>query len=164
MHGQYAKAEKRLADKSYWVALRLKRKSLGLCLACGREKSDPKHIAHVRRATALTKRKRRTGKYQKSPRDSAKRKADRKKQTKANREWLRAYRCEMGCKVCGEKHPACLEFHHRDQTQKEFQIAQSCRKSLSRLQAEIAKCDVLCANCHKKEHWESRTGPWQRRA
>lgn len=59
------------------------------------------------------------------------------------------------CNRCPEKHPACLQFHHKDPTQKEFGISVAVKHawSLKRIMAEIAKCEVLCANCHAKEHW-----------
>jgi len=63
-----------------------------------------------------------------------------------------------GCENCDEDHPACLTFHHRDPSEKEFQIS-DCRNklySLKKLAAEIAKCDVLCRNCHAKVHWKDR--------
>jgi hypothetical protein len=39
-----------------------------------------------------------------------------------------------------------LEFHHRNRETKEFTIAQARQSSISidRIEAEIAKCDVLC--------------------
>ena len=62
-----------------------------------------------------------------------------------------------GCIRCGETHPACLDFHHRDgKTTKEGNIAEIRRFSYARIYAEIAKCDVLCANCHRKHHWGER--------
>lgn len=54
-----------------------------------------------------------------------------------------------GCLDCGyNAHPAALHFDHRDPTDKSFEIAKSLTYSLARLMAEIAKCDVRCANCH----------------
>ena len=60
-----------------------------------------------------------------------------------------------GCEKCEENHPACLEFHHRDPSKKEFALHEAHTRmwSLKRLQKEMDKCDVLCANCHRKEHW-----------
>jgi hypothetical protein len=63
----------------------------------------------------------------------------------------------LACQKCGENHPAVLDFHHRDAAQKEGEIAVLVRSgSMKRLEAELAKCDVLCANCHRKLHWEER--------
>lgn len=61
-----------------------------------------------------------------------------------------------GCGRCDEKHPACLDFHHRDRTTKEGHIGEFRRFGMKRLLAEIAKCDVLCANCHRKLHHDER--------
>ena len=63
-----------------------------------------------------------------------------------------------GCIECGEKHPACLQFHHRNPENKEFTIrwAVSVKIPKNRILAEIDKCDILCANCHCKVHHEWR--------
>lgn len=61
-----------------------------------------------------------------------------------------------GCIRCGEKHPACLDFHHRDPSIKEGHIGEFRRFGKQRLLTEIAKCDVLCANCHRKHHHDER--------
>ena len=61
--------------------------------------------------------------------------------------------CE--CARCGESHPACLEFHHRDPETKERTVSEliTYGNSLETVRAEIEKCDVLCANCHRQEHY-----------
>jgi ribosomal protein L44E len=46
---------------------------------------------------------------------------------------------------------AALEFHHRDATTKEFGVG-NFSGSLERLRGEVAKCDLLCANCHRARH------------
>ncbi len=73
-------------------------------------------------------------------------------------EWYEEMKRGLSCCRCGESHPACLEFHHRDLAEKEFDISEARRGefALEKLLAELAKCDPLCANCHLKLHWEAR--------
>lgn len=56
------------------------------------------------------------------------------------------------CMDCGEANPLVLEFDHRDPAMKEYKIA-ACRGAktigLDTLKQEIAKCDIICANCHR---------------
>jgi hypothetical protein len=67
---------------------------------------------------------------------------------------MRELKSQRGCKKCGETHPACLEFHHRDPAGKEMNISvMAYRLSKPKMLAEIEKCDVLCSNCHRKLHW-----------
>lgn len=51
-----------------------------------------------------------------------------------------------------------MVFHHRDPREKEITISEAMRRSFgrARILAEIAKCDVLCANCHVKLHARER--------
>ena len=61
-----------------------------------------------------------------------------------------------GCIKCGEKHLACLDFHHRDGKDKLGHIGEFRKFAIDKVLAEIAKCDVLCANCHRKHHYDER--------
>ena len=61
--------------------------------------------------------------------------------------WLATKQCQL----CGINDFRVLEFHHKDQT-KEFEISQKVGLiKLSTLLDEIAKCSILCANCHRIE-------------
>ena len=57
------------------------------------------------------------------------------------------------CWDCGVSYPAyVMDFDHRDSSQKRFNIgrdALSGRCSEEALRAEIEKCEVVCANCHR---------------
>lgn len=78
---------------------------------------------------------------------------DRNKATQAKlRQWFRDFKTTLACKNCGENDPACLDFHHRDPTEKEITVASAVQYSKAKVLREIAKCDVLCANCHRKHH------------
>ncbi len=68
---------------------------------------------------------------------------------------LKGGKCE-DCKVEYNGKNACIfHFHHRDQSQKEFALGnQVVNKSWQRLIDELAKCDMLCANCHEMRHSE----------
>ena len=74
---------------------------------------------------------------------------------KAIQQWVRDYKAGLKCTRCPENHPGCLQFHHTDPSAKEIGIREAVKNnwSLKRLQTEIAKCEVLCANCHMKEHY-----------
>lgn len=57
------------------------------------------------------------------------------------------------CERCGETHSACLEFHHLDPSVKEHGFSRIHQlNSKPKIEEELAKCIVLCANCHRKEH------------
>lgn len=73
--------------------------------------------------------------------------------------WLKEYKKSLQCEECGENHPACLDFHHINPKEKRFAIGRiSDYLCMNRLQDEIAKCRVLCSNCHRKKHWNERNG------
>jgi hypothetical protein len=56
----------------------------------------------------------------------------------------------LGCESCGYgKDAHALDFHHRNREEKEFDIASYSSKRLLRVLAEIEKCGVMCANCHR---------------
>lgn len=59
-----------------------------------------------------------------------------------------------GCCKCGEMELCVLDFHHVDPKTKEYRVASIIRgrESLKRLRAELEKCIVVCANCHRKIH------------
>lgn len=57
------------------------------------------------------------------------------------------------CKRCGwTGNIAAFHFHHRDSCDKEFIIGVVANKSWEIIKKELAKCDMLCANCHAVEH------------
>lgn len=58
---------------------------------------------------------------------------------------------EGSCKVCGEADWRCLVWHHRDPTTKRHKMRDACI-SWSPFNAELAKVDLVCANCHMKLH------------
>lgn len=68
----------------------------------------------------------------------------------ARRELLSQIKLEVGCIVCGfNEHPAALDFDHRPDEVKLFNVSVGYMYGLDRVMAEIAKCDVVCANHHR---------------
>lgn len=61
------------------------------------------------------------------------------------------------CERCGyDVHPSALDFHHRNPAEKLFNISVALQApdkySWNEILSEIAKCDVICSNCHDIEH------------
>jgi hypothetical protein len=67
------------------------------------------------------------------------------------------YKKNLKCEICGENHPATLDFHHKDPNEKELIVSKAVwTRSWSGIKKEIDKCSVLCSNCHRKLHYEER--------
>lgn len=61
-----------------------------------------------------------------------------------------AIKLEAGCADCGYRCDAvALDFDHLPGTTKLFTIANSPTRAWHEILLEIAKCDVVCANCHR---------------
>lgn len=72
-------------------------------------------------------------------------------------EWFREHKKTLSCIQCGQNHPATLDFHHvvrRPDNRKMRDLLKNGVKS--RILEELAKCVVLCANCHRIHHWNER--------
>jgi hypothetical protein len=72
------------------------------------------------------------------------------------REWYRELKKNLKCERCGFSHPAALAFHHKDGKTKVSDISAMVSQTASRkkIEEEIAKCEVLCHNCHAIHHAE----------
>jgi hypothetical protein len=68
-----------------------------------------------------------------------------------NRKFLLEYLKSHPCIDCGERNPIVLEFDHKATHKKEYTIANMTGSSysLEKIKAEVSKCDVRCANCHR---------------
>lgn len=53
------------------------------------------------------------------------------------------------CKQCGIEDHRLLDFDHIDPATKAFAISNNFYKPLGDLMAEVEKCQLLCANCHR---------------
>lgn len=63
------------------------------------------------------------------------------------------YKAARGCENCAICDPRVLDLHHRDGEEKIAAVSQMLsRASWKKIEAEMDKCRVLCANCHRIEH------------
>jgi hypothetical protein len=98
-------------------------------------------------------------KYYQSQKDKYKQKSKERRQ--AIRKWFDEVRSNTNCLHCGLSGAECawlIEYHHRDPELKEDEVAflVGGGYSIERIEREMAKCDPLCPNCHRKFHWEEK--------
>jgi hypothetical protein len=65
-------------------------------------------------------------------------------------------RGNIGCEKCGYiKNISALDFHHKNSNEKSFQLDSRTlgNKSWNQILEEFDKCSILCANCHREEHY-----------
>lgn len=62
------------------------------------------------------------------------------------------------CADCERSYPPwIMDFDHREGETKLYNVSQlwkSRKSSWARLKAEVAKCDVICANCHRQRTYD----------
>ena len=77
-----------------------------------------------------------------------------------HREKLLAYLLEHSCIDCGESDPVVLQFDHVT-GEKLSTVMLLVHKGVawSRVESEMAKCEVVCANCHFRRT-ARRNGSW----
>src|SRR5712691_1079534 len=63
------------------------------------------------------------------------------------------------CADCGQKYPPfVMQFDHRDPATKTHLVTQMIgHAGTTRILAEVAKCDIVCANCHRQRTYDRRT-------
>jgi len=86
-----------------------------------------------------------------------KRKETGRKSAAKNLIWFRGFLNEVKnvpCMDCGNIFSPCaMDFDHRNYKEKLFNISEGQCKNEDILLQEIAKCDIVCANCHRtREH------------
>lgn len=79
--------------------------------------------------------------------------AQRRRERRRKLDYVQEEKAGKPCARCGA-HPApcAMTFHHRDPSTKLFELNRPERRSYAQIDAEIAKCELLCANCHAQEH------------
>lgn len=72
------------------------------------------------------------------------------------RQWSWQYQEREGCRDCTETDPRCLQFHHPEEGAKSDGVGAliSDGEPFEVVRAEVETSAVLCANCHRKVHYE----------
>jgi hypothetical protein len=80
----------------------------------------------------------------------------RRKRWRRNAKLLNDLR-DVPCMDCGRRYPPCvMQFDHRDGAAKRFMVSRMIHRSPKLILEEIAKCDIVCANCHRERTYQRR--------
>lgn len=79
-----------------------------------------------------------------------------------NREYIRNIKENTPCADCGNKFPAvCMDFDHIGDDKRDNVATLALNGvSIATLDAEIAKCELVCANCHRIRTVSRIERPW----
>ena len=81
-----------------------------------------------------------------------------KRRERENRAYITEIKLERGCEWCGKDNlePYRLHFHHLDDETKVKPVSKMVGGSREALDAEIAKCVVICGSCHATHHYREK--------
>lgn len=65
------------------------------------------------------------------------------------------------CADCGVIYPPYVMDYDHVRGSKKSNLANLCRDTgtLDAIKAEIAKCELVCSNCHRERTWQRKHGP-----
>ena len=115
-------------DKVFVMRNKVKKIQFNLCRDCSKEQSKKHYNANKDQYA------KRNDKYK-----------------SANKQLIYDYLLSHPCVDCGESDPIVLEFDHRDPDEKSFRLASVSNYSTDKLILEMNKCDIRCANCHRRK-------------
>jgi len=72
-------------------------------------------------------------------------------QIEKSRKYVYSYLCKNPCVDCGENDPIVLEFDHMRDKHKNLSRMIADGNSTDSIKKEIEKCEVRCANCHRRK-------------
>jgi formate-dependent nitrite reductase cytochrome c552 subunit len=83
---------------------------------------------------------------------------ERKRQQWRGQAELLNERRDVPCADCGHRYPPyVMDFDHRDPSAKRATVTRMIgRASTARILDEVAKCDIVCANCHRARTYRRR--------
>jgi 5-methylcytosine-specific restriction endonuclease McrA len=107
-----------------------------VCANCHRIRT---HTAHIERVSGHALRR------------GASRYIERKRARWREQALLLNHLRDVPCADCGRRFPPCaMDFDHRDPASKRFGVTRMVgRAGTASMLAEAAKCDIVCANCHR---------------
>lgn len=94
----------------------------------------------------------------KSPEQKQEAQKRNKERVRKAREYVWNYLSAHPCVDCGASDPRVLEFDHIEPSTKTNTISRlvSDGYGIEKIQSEIDKCVVRCANCHRKKTYEDQ--------
>jgi hypothetical protein len=64
---------------------------------------------------------------------------------------------DVPCADCGRRFPPCvMQFDHRDPATKTHEVTRMLLRARTVILAEVAKCDIVCSNCHRERTYRRR--------
>ncbi len=80
-----------------------------------------------------------------------------RKRADYRRSVIARYKTIKGCVDCGYAgHHSALEFDHLPEFEKNRTVASMMYSSWEVIKAEIAKCEIICSNCHSIRTWQRK--------
>jgi hypothetical protein len=75
-----------------------------------------------------------------------------------NKKWWSEYRDTLKCLICSESRYWVLDFHHLEQNNKDYNIADMIHNghSINNILKEMEKCICVCSNCHRNIHHQQK--------